>query len=231
MALRPIFYDTETTGLFSNSDRIIELAAFDIKKNRTFEMLINPEMPISQESIDICHITNEMVADAPTFEKAGKDFLEFLGQDFVLIAHNNDAFDMPFLVEEFKRSKIMLPEMITIDSLKWARKYRPDLPRHALQYLREIYHIEANQAHRALNDVMVLKEVFLKMVDDLPIETIISLLKQQKTENRMPFGKYKGKPLKDVPKSYVSWMGENGVFDKAENAALKEELVKLGLLT
>lgn len=231
MALRPIFYDTETTGLFSATDRIIEIAAFDVQKNSTFETLVNPQMPISKASIEICKITNEMVADAPTFEKVGKDFLEFLGKDFVLIAHNNDAFDMPFLAEEFKRNGLTLPAMTTIDSLKWARKYRPDLPRHALQYLRGIYQVAENQAHRALNDVMVLKEIFMKMVDDLSMETIISLLKKQKTDNRMPFGKYKGRSLKEVPKSYISWMGDNGVFDKTENSALKEELVKLGLLT
>lgn len=229
--LRPIFYDTETTGLFSTKDKIIELAAYDAQNNQIFETLINPQMPISQESIEICKITNEMVADAPTFETAGPDFLKFLGQNFVLIAHNNDAFDLPFLKEEFKRIKVEIPEWTTIDSLKWARKYRPDLPRHALQYLREIYNIEENQAHRALNDVMILKEVFFKMTDNLPLETVIELLKAKDKENRMPFGKHKGKLLKEVPKSYIAWMGENGVFDKPENGALKEELGKLGLLT
>ncbi len=42
-----------------------------------------------------------------------------------------------------------------------------DLPRHSLQFLREVYGIEKNNAHRALDDVVVLYEVFQKMVDDL----------------------------------------------------------------
>ncbi len=231
MGLRSIFYDTETTGLFAGRDRIIEIAALDTETGKTFETLVNPEIPISQESIDICQITNEMVAEAPTFAKAGKDFLEFIGKDSVLIAHNNDAFDLPFLKAEYQRVGIDLPELTTIDSLKWARKYRPDLPKHALQYLREIYQITENQAHRALNDVVILKQVFLNMIDDLDIETVISLLKEKPKASRMPFGKYKGHLLKDLPRSYISWMGENGVFDKDDNKALREELVKLELLT
>ncbi|MFA5250909.1 MAG: DUF3820 family protein [Parachlamydiales bacterium] len=230
MALRPIFYDTETTGLFSENDRIIEIAALDLYNNRSFEKLINPERPIPQEASSIHHITDEMVKNAPVFADVGQEFLEFCQKDCVLIAHNNDAFDLPFLKAEFKRSGLVEPKWPTLDSLKWARKYRPDLPRHSLQYLREIYQIPENQAHRALNDVLILKEVFLRLIDDLSIEQAIELLKNDKQECRMPFGKHQGKLLKEVPKGYLTWLIENGVLAKPENSRLKEELVKLGLV-
>ncbi len=231
MALRPIYYDTETTGVNSKKDKIIEIAAFDPVLNRTFSQLINPERPIPEESTQICNITDEMVKDCPTFEQVGQKFVDFCKGETVLIAHNNDGFDKFFLIEEFKRANLILPNWPYIDSLKWARKYRPDLPRHALQYLREIYEIEANQAHRALDDVMVLYKIFSKMTDDLSMENIIKLIYKSTTEiDRMPFGKYIGTPLKKVPKWYIEWLDKNNVLDKEEHKNLKLGFEKLNLL-
>ncbi len=94
--LRPIFYDTETTGVRPDKDRVIEIAAFDPVQNRTFEKLIDPGIPIPADATAIHHITNEMVADSPSFAQAGKEFVEFCSGETVLIAHNNDTFDMYF---------------------------------------------------------------------------------------------------------------------------------------
>ena len=46
----------------------------------------------------------------------------------------------------------------------------------------------------------------------------------------MPFGKYKGSLLQDVPTHYVKWLAENGALDKPDNALLKKSLEKLGVL-
>ncbi|NNM42871.1 MAG: DNA polymerase III subunit epsilon [Chlamydiae bacterium] len=230
MPLCPIYYDTETTGIKSDKDRIIEIAAYDALNNRSFEKLINPGFPIPPEASAIHHITDEMVADAPSFAQIGKEFLEFCGENFVLIAHNNDAFDKLFLESEFKRSGIEIPKLTYIDTLKWSRKYRPDLPKHSLQYLRETYGIEANNAHRALDDVIVLHQVFSYMIDDLPIEKVLELLNKPNVIERMPFGKHQGKPLQEVPKDYLRWLKESGAFDKASNNDLKAALELLGLL-
>ncbi|NGX34199.1 MAG: DNA polymerase III PolC-type [Candidatus Anoxychlamydiales bacterium] len=233
MAKRPIYYDTETTGLSSQKDRIIEIAAFDPEQNRTFEEFVNPNIPIPQESTNICNITDDMVKDAPTFDIIGKKFIEFCGTDTILIAHNNDSFDKPFLEAEFKRADLKMPDFPFIDTLKWSRKYRPDLPKHALQYLREMYNVEANAAHRALNDVIILHKVFTKMIDDLDVETVLKLLYQEKSDvvEYMPFGKHQGKKLDDVPKSYIRWLQESEAFEKPQNTNLKKSLEKLNLLS
>jgi DNA polymerase III subunit epsilon len=236
MVWRPIFYDTETTGLSPEKDRIIELAAYDPLRKKTFCELVNPERLIPDESIAITHITNEMVKEAPTFAEVGKRFLDFCQGDVVLIAHNNDAFDMPFLAKEFERCFLSLPKWPTVDSLKWARKYRPDLPKHSLQYLREVYEIPGNQAHRALNDVVTLYRVFVSMCDDLTLDVILELMKSSLPQSssaeirHMPFGKYQGTPLEDVPRGYIQWLQKNGVFDKEENASLKKAFEKRNLL-
>jgi DNA polymerase III subunit epsilon len=229
-SLHIVYYDTETTGIHSEKDRIIELAAYKPHTKESFCHFINPGMPIPAEATAVHHISDSMVKDSPSFLVIGQAFTDFCGEGAVLIAHNNDAFDRPFLEQEYKRNSLAIPPFQYVDSLKWARKYRPDLPKHALQFLREAYNIPPNQAHRALDDVMVLHDIFSQMIDDLSIETILSLLSAPSQISRMPFGKHQGKPLKEIPKNYVLWLNENGVFEKPENRDLFLCFEKLGLL-
>jgi DNA polymerase-3 subunit epsilon len=228
--LRPIYYDTETTGVRNDKDRIIELAAFDPIENRTFCQFIHPDFPVPPEATAIHGITNEMVSNAPFFKEVAESFISFCPPETVLIAHNNDAFDKLFLEQEFKRAGLEFPQFRFVDTLKWARKYRGDLPRHTLQSLREVYGFPANQAHRALDDVVVLHQVFSAMIDDLSMEKVLELLARPQILSRMPFGKHQGKLLAEVPKDYVTWLASSGAFDKAENQELKENFQKLGLL-
>lgn len=230
MPSRPIFYDTETTGIRSEQDRVIEIAAFDPVNQKSFEKLIHPGCPIPPEATAIHKITNEMVADSPSFDAIAEEFIEFCQGDVILIAHNNDSFDIHFLRAEFKRCGMLMPNWKFFDTLKWARRYRPDLPRHTLQFLREIYGIPANNAHRALDDVIVLHRVFQEMTDDLSIDQVFSLLNQPKAIQHMPFGKYQGTPLSQVPVDYVQWLLKSKAFEKEENQQLKQCFEKLGLL-
>lgn len=230
MPKRFLYYDTETTGTQPDKDRIIEIAAYDPEQGRTFQQFVNPGIPIPPEASAIHNINDEMVASAPSFSLVGEQFRAFCEGEVVLVAHNNDRFDRLFLEEEYKREGLPFPPFCMIDSLKWARKYRPDLPRHSLQFLRQMYGIPENRAHRALEDVFILHQVFTAMIDDLDAETVLKLL-DEKEEERMPFGKYQGKPLREIPPSYFSWLRKEGCFDKVENRTLKNSLEKLGLLT
>jgi DNA polymerase-3 subunit epsilon len=230
MSWRPIFYDTETTGIRAERDRIIEIAAYDPIEQRTFEMLVNPGIPIPKEASAIHGISDEMVAESPSFAVIGQEFVDFCTGDVVLIAHNNDNFDVHFLKHEFSRHELEMPEWKFVDSLKWARRYRPDLPRHPLQFLRELYGIQQNNAHRALDDVIVLHQVFTRMTDDLTIEQVYGLLNIPRTVTHMPFGKHQGTPLAAIPKDYLRWLAESGAFEKAENQELRRSLETLNLL-
>lgn len=231
MASRAIFYDTETTGVRSDTDRIIEIAAYDTLHQRSFCKLINPGCPIPAEATAIHHITNEMVKDAPTFAQIAQEFIEFCDGDVILLAHNNDTFDLHFLRNEFARHQIAMPSWKFLDTLKWSRRYRSDLPRHTLQFLREHYGIAANNAHRALDDVIVLHQVFSMMTDDLSIDEAYALMSRPRQLQHMPFGKHQGTPLKQIPRDYVKWLATSGSLDKPENQELRAAFTQLGLLS
>lgn len=231
MAYRAIYYDTETTGVKSDKDRIVEIAAYDPERKTSFVKLVNPGCPIPVEASAVHKITDAMVADVPSFAEAGKEFIAFCEGEVVLIAHNNDAFDLLFLQNECQRHGLALPNSWRyLDTLKWARKYRRDLPRHTLQSLREVYGITANNAHRALDDVVVLHQIFTAMLDDLSIEEACRLMEVQREIHHMPFGKHQGTPLAQMPPNYVRWLADSGSLDKPENKQLKAAFVRIGVL-
>jgi DNA polymerase-3 subunit epsilon len=93
-----------------------------------------------------------------------------------------------------------------------------------------MYGISANNAHRALDDVLVLWKVFKEMSDDLSISQAYELMQQKHALTRMPFGKHRGLPLEQVPGSYYRWLANSGALDKPDNEELKTRLEELQLL-
>lgn len=116
--------DTETTGLSPlEGGKICEIAVSVTHRGEVveeFTTLLNPGMPMSPEVINIHGITNEMVADAPSFAEVAPKLMSLL-EGCVLVAHNAD-FDLNFLREEFASCGLRLPDSPVLDTLKLARK-------------------------------------------------------------------------------------------------------------
>jgi len=103
-----VFLDLETTGTDIVKDRIVEIALLKIRPDGTEEEMlsrINPEQPISEEAASIHGITNEDVAQEPTFREVAKNMAKFMeGCD--LAGFNSNRFDIPLLAEEFLRADV-----------------------------------------------------------------------------------------------------------------------------
>ena len=103
---RPIVvFDLETTGLQIGKDRIIEFSFIKISPNgkeETWTQRVNPEIKISEESKAIHGISDEDIADEPTFATIAKKINSFIG-NADLAGYNSNKFDVPMLAEEFLR--------------------------------------------------------------------------------------------------------------------------------
>ena len=103
-----IVFDLETTGISISYDRIVEIACIKIFPDGREDIKvcrINPEMPIPALVTAIHGITDEDMADKPTFAQLAKELAVFMqGCDFA--GFNSNKFDFPMLVEEFLRAGV-----------------------------------------------------------------------------------------------------------------------------
>jgi DNA polymerase-3 subunit epsilon len=106
---RPIcFFDLETTGIDVAKDRIVEISIFKVYPNGNKESktwLVNPTIPIPAFATAVHGITNEKVANEPTFAALSGQIHNMI-KDSDLAGFNSDRFDIPLLAEELLRSEV-----------------------------------------------------------------------------------------------------------------------------
>lgn len=162
-----VVFDVETTGLSAVYDTIIELAAVKVKDGDIidrFEAFANPHHPLSQTTIDLTGITDDMVQDAPEVEEVLSDFIKWIGDD-ILVAHNA-SFDMGFLNQGLIKHDLPKANNPVIDTLELSRFLLPHLKSHRLNILCKHYGIELTQHHRAIYDAEATGYLLWKLVKE-----------------------------------------------------------------
>ena len=161
-----VFFDLEATGISTENDRIVDVALVKKLPDGTdvaFTSLVNPGVPIPREASAVHHITDDMVAGAPTFKELAPRVLEFLeGCD--LGGFNVAKFDVPMLQAEMKRNGFLL-------SLDGRRVLDAQVIYHKMERrtLAAAYQFYCGKplpdAHRAEPDARASLEVFLAQLD------------------------------------------------------------------
>ncbi|TCD16707.1 DNA polymerase III subunit epsilon [Oricola cellulosilytica] len=167
--MREIIFDTETTGLDSSADRIIEIGAVELENRfltgRSFHVFINPEgREVHPEALAVHGIGNDQLLDKPKFREIMQEWMDFTA-GATLIAHNA-SFDVGFLNAEFARVGFPpIDPSFVIDSLHLARRRHPMGP-NSLDALCKRYGIDNSrrEKHGALLDSELLAEVYIELV-------------------------------------------------------------------
>ncbi|THH36108.1 exonuclease [Aliishimia ponticola] len=158
-----VVFDTETTGLDTARDDVVQIAGVRmvgprILQGEDFDQLVDPGRPIPQSSTQIHGITQEMVADAPRFDTVAGTFSTY-AEDAVLVAHNA-KFDMAFLnrIGGFDH-----PVLCTGQLSAALFDHTDD---HTLDALAERFGIEIaeDMRHTALGDALATAEIFKRML-------------------------------------------------------------------
>ncbi|MDX5324558.1 MAG: ATP-dependent helicase DinG, partial [Exiguobacterium sp.] len=175
-----VIVDLETTGhSVKSGDELIEFAAVVVQGSEVIERystLIRPSRPIPPFITQLTTITDDDVADAPTFEEVIPEIWKRL-DGRIFVAHNV-TFDLNFLNESLEQAGYMRFEGRAIDTVELARILYPTLESHALEALSGTFDLVHTDAHRALSDAEATAELFIRQIErlrDLPVVTLKQL--------------------------------------------------------
>ena len=196
-----IFIDTETTGT-GPDDKLIQVA-YRTTDGVDVNELYKPNLPIEIGAMAIHHITEKMIADKPAFLNSETyiDLEKRFARGEIFIAHNA-KFDIDMVEREGLRVGTF------IDTLKVARHLDPEskIESYGMQYLRYLLGIEITAtAHDAWGDILVLEQVFYRMLKKIMETQDIS---------------------KDKPKVAQNLRNELDVYLKNANARIPEKYEK-----
>ena len=144
--------DLETTGAHPAHDRVTEIAVIEVDGGEVageWSTLVNPGTSIPPAIQALTGITNDMVAEAPSFGALAAQLRERL-EGRVLVAHNA-RFDYGFLRQEFERAGLPYRAR-TLCTVKLSRRLYPGHARHNLDSVMQRHGIECKARHRAMGD-------------------------------------------------------------------------------
>ena len=224
---RPIcFFDLETTGTNVAKDRIVEISILKVYPNGNKESktwLVNPEVKIPAEVVAIHGISNEKVANEPTFKELSKEVFAMI-KDCDLGGFNSDRFDIPLLAEEMLRADVDfdMKKMVSIDVQTIFHKMEKRTLGAAYKFYCDK---ELTDAHSAEADTLATYEVLLAQLDKYPeLENNVKKLADFSTHRQFAdfagflgfdkegnetfaFGKHKGKKVLDVLEKEPGYFG------------------------
>lgn len=221
---RLVVFDLETTGLEADC-KIVQIAM--LRGEKIFQSLVNPEMPIPPESTAIHKITDEQVADAPTFGKIVDQVDEFM-KDGVLSGFNIRKFDVPVLRREYAAVGKPFPALPILDLFELNQKMNP----RTLAWFYSHYtgkEMDAEEAHDAVYDCICTRDGFVGMLDKhdslaTDLDELVMFAEPERlavggstwmvwtgnqSEPCFNRGKYRGWALSDVARkepSYLNWL-------------------------
>lgn len=233
---RPIvFFDLETTGLDVARDHIVELCYIKLFPNGNREskvMRIKPvdalgmQIHIPEQTTAIHGITDDDVADCPTFKEASEELAKVFS-NCDLAGFNSNHFDIPLLIEEFLRVgiNIELKDKSFVDVGVIFKK----MEQRTLSAAYKFYcHKDLENAHSANADTEATLEVLEAQLDRYPdvlkndVESLAAISATKSSvdfaariildENNVEifnFGKYKGKSVVEVFRrdpGYYNWI-------------------------
>lgn len=226
---RPIvFFDLETTGVDTATDRIVEISLVKIGVDGSKSVKtrrINPEMHIPKEATEVHGITDEDVKDEPTFRQIAKSLAQYIeGCDFG--GFNSNRFDLPMLVEEFMRAGVDVDfrkrKFIDVQNIFHRKEQRTLVAAYKFYCDKDL----AN-AHSAEADTLATYEVLEAQIERYPdigdtveqlsefsskgeiVDFAGRLALNDKGEEIFTFGKYRGQSVEEVFRkepSYYRWM-------------------------
>ena len=213
--------DTETTGVDTNLDSICQLAGVltnhigaTARPETLYSTYCKPEAPMQQEALKVHGITPDKYEWSPdewtalaTLDLLIKELSKESG--IILAGHNHMRFDLPLMDRLYPEAKFQ--DYPAIDTMLIAYRLFPG-QEVKLGKLYEWYvGKEAINAHDAAADCYMVSHILAKMQQEIgmTLDRMAEWWLEPGVWQTMPFGKYKHKPVEEVPSGYWGWAKRN----------------------
>jgi DNA polymerase-3 subunit epsilon len=136
---------------------------------------VNPGIPIPEESRAVHNITDEELADAPSFPLVALELAQVL-RDHIPVAYNA-TFDRAFMMAELQRIALtsleplpaaFVSDTVWVDPLVWVRELYQDEKSRKLTDIAARLGIALERAHRAASDAEAAGRVLLALAERMP---------------------------------------------------------------
>lgn len=188
VSISALVLDTETTGLDTQTDRVVQIGAVAMRDGKcdfknTFDLLVNPQSPIPAQSTAIHGITDTQVKSADDFKAASRKLDKFYRPP--LIIGCSIGFDLAVLKAEHARSGEEWAPPPNLDIQLLAQLVAPQLPNRSLDTLAAWLEIPTEGRHNALADAIMTAKVFRALVPKLAEISIFTYAAAKRASNRI----------------------------------------------
>lgn len=158
-SVRPIFMDTETTGLDMNAE-IIEVSIVDHDGGILIDSLVRPVKSIPPDVIKLHGITNQMVQNAPTWLEVWPAVEDVFRGRYIGIY--NVEFDLRLMRQTHQRYGLTwdLPNQRFFDVMKLYSDFSGAQRWQTLEAAGSQCSIPIQNTHRAKDDTLLLRALF-----------------------------------------------------------------------
>ena len=159
-----VLLDIETTGLSYETNDILEIGIIEVSAGKIVSqqsLIINVET-IPNEIVKLTGITPELVKSEGTdLKTALEKMFDIIDEKNVLIY--NAEFDLRFLKKGAELCGVDFPDIHLLDVLELSKKMVKNAANYKLDTIASQLGINKKQKHRALDDCLLMNEVYLKL--------------------------------------------------------------------
>jgi len=200
-------FDLETGGLSATKNPICEIAIVIVDSNleiiEKYSEIIAPyddSLKYEPKALEVNGLTMNQIENGKNSKEVVEEVISLFGEYThgkgyqkkkpILVGHNIDKFDIPFIVEFFGKHRKDLSNFIepnfTIDTMWWSRMKWIESVNYKLGTVCSNLGIKLENAHRALPDTVKTAEMFIEFMKSLRGES-------KENSNKLEFKRFREK--------------------------------------